>query len=151
MHKLHKRWRKFKFYSSSIAAMLCPDWWYNYQRALADISPHSHPELYRRRDYYCKLAKPFELAAQHRCNMKDIPKGKHNTYYFDFMQIARYFDRNLAVHYEFGDVKHIPAQPMLTKSRPITVDNHNSVILKWNQLRHRSGQIVYDHSRAASV
>ncbi len=35
-----------------------------------------------------------------------------------------------------GDISHIPEYPSFLKSRPITGENQNSVLLKLNEIRH---------------
>jgi len=135
-----KRWRKFRFYSANAAALAVPDWWYRRRlpQLLDGVTRERHGELFDRVDYYCRLADPFAVAdlGDHAVRMRDIPKGRHHTYYFDFRRIARHFDRELRVAYRFGDVKEVPAVPSLVKSRPIAGDSRNAVLMKWNRLRH---------------
>jgi len=63
-------------------------------------------------------------------------KNERKVYFFDLYEFSRYFDQSLKGNYLFGDIVHIPDEPSLVKSRPISVDNENSVVLKWDKIRH---------------
>ena len=60
----------------------------------------------------------------------------HKTYYFDLNEYGRYFNQHLKGHFLFGDITKSPKEPGLVKSRPINNQNTNSIILKWNKIRH---------------
>ena len=63
-------------------------------------------------------------------------KGHKSAYFFDLLEHLRYFPGYLKFAYEFGDVIHIPNQPSFVKSRPISDQNENSVLLKLDSVRH---------------
>jgi len=63
------------------------------------------------------------------------PRRK-SYYYYDLKALTRYFDGALSVATLFGDISHIPDQPAILKSRPISDLNANSVVMKLNVLRH---------------
>jgi hypothetical protein len=65
------------------------------------------------------------------------------VYFYDTWEYLRYFDKRYRFNYVFGDVTHIPSQPSFVKSRPITDDNMNSVVLKLNKIRH----FIFVHDR----
>ncbi|WP_342586969.1 glycosyl transferase family 90 [Mesorhizobium wenxiniae] len=57
-------------------------------------------------------------------------------YYYDLKEFARYFDPDLRIDFEFGDVIEVPAMPSIVKDRPIAGDNRNGVLFKLNKFRH---------------
>lgn len=60
---------------------------------------------------------------------------KQSRYYYDLKEHLRYFRRDLGVNCLFGDVVHVPEQPTLLKSRPITGPNENSVLMEAGQVQ----------------
>ena len=58
------------------------------------------------------------------------------VYYFDAMETARYFDQRMRWIVKPGDVADLQPIPTIVKSRPIGDDNHCSVLLKLNKVRH---------------
>lgn len=85
--------------------------------------------------YYNKLSgnidlkKPLPLS-----KLKSVPGSK--VYFFDIFQYSRFFSQKLRGHFLFGDVVTVAEQPTFVKSRPINDKNQNSILLKWNKLRH---------------
>ena len=57
-------------------------------------------------------------------------------YFFDAVKILNYFHKNLHWNYEFGDVSTEMLYPTIVKSRPISSQNQNNVLLKLNSFRH---------------
>jgi hypothetical protein len=66
-------------------------------------------------------------------NIKD---AKHNTYFYDLREYLRYFNSNFILSYLFFDVNFLIDTPTIVKSRPISDDNQNSVIINLNKIRH---------------
>jgi hypothetical protein len=66
---------------------------------------------------------------------RDVAAAR-SMYYYDFRAVSRYFPQDYRLHYQFGDVRTVPAWPTFVKSRPIAGDNQNSVLLKLNEFRH---------------
>ena len=87
-------------------------------------------------DYYCKLTSPTALH-DNAPRLADFHKrGNGSTYFFDSREIVRWFDPELRWQYLFGDVRDIPDSPTIVKSRNLTDNNANSVLLKLDKLRH---------------
>jgi len=63
-------------------------------------------------------------------------KRRFTTYFFDLYDVVKYFPKHLRFLMIPGDVTEVPTQPTFVKSRPISEDNANAVILKLNKLRH---------------
>ena len=57
-------------------------------------------------------------------------------YYFDAMEIARYFDPNLRWVLKWGDIVDLQPVPSVLKSRPLGDNNQNSVLMKLVKVRH---------------
>ena len=86
--------------------------------------------------YYCQLTDRHPLDATAR-PLADFHKhGNSSTYFFDSREIVRWFDPALRWCYLFGDVRDIPPQPTVVKSRSTGVDNRNAVLLNLDKCRH---------------
>ena len=110
-----------------------------YERKIAALkAKFSAEELKRleeRVDYYCKLNTPTPISGN-TC-IADLKKPKTpKVYYFETYEYARFFNAQQPIDFVFGDVIHIPNTPSIVKSRPISEDNQNSVLLKLDKTRH---------------
>lgn len=98
---------------------------------------HERKNLLQRVDYYNKLDENFEinkeLSAYHVLNIK---KTGSWFYHYDLTMQSAAFTENSLFHYLPGDVQTIPNTPTFVKSRPISQENKNSVLLKLNTIRH---------------
>ena len=108
-----------------------------YQKKLAQ-EIHSKQQLrgiLKRVAYYNKLSNTITLKNSVLLSeIKTVPGSK--VYFFDLYQYSRYFNQKLKGLFLFGDITEVPKQPTFVKSRPIGDNNANSVLLKWNKLRH---------------
>jgi uncharacterized protein YfbU (UPF0304 family) len=86
-------------------------------------------------DYYNQLdeTENLETDAQKLSDLK-LEKGS-KTYFFDLYEYSKYFPQHLKGHFLFGDITEVPPKPGFVKSRPVE-NNINSVLLKWNKVRH---------------
>lgn len=110
-----------------------------YERKIAALkAKFSAEELKRieeRVDYYCKLNTPTPISGN-TC-VADLRKPKTpKGYYFETYEYARFFNAQQPIDFVFGDVIHVPNTPSIVKSRPISEDNQNSVLLKLDKTRH---------------
>lgn len=94
-------------------------------------------------DYYCQLREPIMLGVDAEPIGLLQRKGNPSTYYYDSREALQWFNPELRWHYLFGDVREIPSEPTVVKSRAIGLDNSNSVMLKLDRCRH----FVYIHDR----
>ena len=92
-------------------------------------------ELQNRVDYCCKLNRSFSPSAK-AASVATFKKTKSFVYYADTKRVVRHFPENKRFDYVFGDVTYVPDTPSFVKSRPISEDNQNSVLLKLNAVRH---------------
>ena len=87
-------------------------------------------------DYYCKLSRPVTLGSASEPIGALQRKGNPSTYYYDSREALQWFNPELRWHYLFGDIRDIPAEPTVVKSRALGTDNSNSVLLKLDRCRH---------------
>lgn len=87
-------------------------------------------------DYYCKLCRPVTLGSDSEPIGALQRKGNPSTYYYDSREALQWFNPELRWHYLFGDIRDIPAEPTVVKSRALGTDNSNSVLLKLDRCRH---------------
>ena len=85
-------------------------------------------------DYYNQIQAPFFLKKDVG-RIADISR-QHGVYSLDLMEYTRFFPQEFQLSYVFGDVTSIPHMPSLVKSRPISDNNHNSILMKMNKVRH---------------
>lgn len=129
---------KIFFYAKGFSRALFPA--KNYSQKLKalekKLSENQKAEAQERIDYYCKLQEKFSLKNSKK-TIKSLLKPKTpKAYYFDTYEFARCFDENLPLEYVFGDVIEVPRVPSILKSRPISDENQNSVLLNLDKVRH---------------
>ncbi|MFT7071537.1 glycosyl transferase family 90 [Patiriisocius sp. Uisw_017] len=105
-------------------------------KSINSLNDDEIQKVMSRVNYYNKLKKKVELTSGALKSSDLTIKKGFKTYFFDLYEYNRFFNQNLKGHYLFGDITHIPKEPGLVKSRPISDDNAYSVVLKWNKLRH---------------
>ncbi len=113
------------------------------QRRLAKVlaEVENRPDrdyIFDRVDYYCKLLDGTQLSETESNLLSEHKFGKkvRTAYFFDSYEYTRWFDNNLRWNMIPGDVTHIPDTPSIIKSRPISEDNANSVVLNLDKFRH---------------
>lgn len=107
------------------------------KRKLAQLSTRSDRAYIEKRvNYYNKLSWLTELPAQATPLSEHKMGNKQKVYFFDTNQYTRWFSPSY--HWGFcpGDVTFVPTYPSVVKSRPLTDDNANSVLLNLNKVRH---------------
>lgn len=118
---------------------------------VADLEPYALAERYKakilarlegarlptdiatRVNYYNRMApgQPVGDAPSIRAMPRD-----RSYYFYDLMPLAKCFGPKVHIRCLFGDVIRVPEKPSIVKSRPVTDDNANSVIMKLDRLRH---------------
>ena len=132
---------KFTYYLYNILAFLVPKFIYRYQtkNLLANITEAEKEELQVRVNYYAKGTESFTVLKDNNSSYAQTSTFRDmdpSAYFFDLHQIVRCLPAEFTFNYIFGDVCGIPASPSFVKSRPISGDNHNSVVLKLDKIRH---------------
>ena len=103
---------------------------------IKNLNTENYKQVILRFNYYNQLNKKSVLSSNAQ-KLSELKLQKaHKTYYFDLNEYSKYFNQNLKGHFLFGDITKIPKEPGLVKSRPINNKNINSVLLKWNKIRH---------------
>lgn len=92
-------------------------------------------ELLERVNYYCKLNTSFK-PSNNATPISAFKRAKSFVYYADTKRVVRHFPADKRFDYVFGDVTYVPKTPSFVKSRPISYENENSIILKLNAIRH---------------
>ncbi|WP_294141985.1 glycosyl transferase family 90 [uncultured Sanguibacteroides sp.] len=89
-------------------------------------------------EYYNKLDTPEKLPrnssrlVEHRYGQRE----KQSVYFFDTYEFTRWFPQSMKWNHLPGDIVHVPENPCIVKSRPLDVDNKNSVLLNLDKIRH---------------
>jgi len=132
--------RKLPYYIRNYSKVILPKFVFQsrLKRKLKSIS--SRPDcdyILSRVDYYNKLKTVKELPLW-STHFSDLKKGKELTsvYFFDAYNIISWFKGSFKWNYVPGDVIHVPIISSIVKSRPISGNNENSVLLKLNKARH---------------
>ncbi|QOI98905.1 MAG: lipopolysaccharide biosynthesis protein [Flammeovirgaceae bacterium] len=133
----HKN-NKFLYYATGFARLLLPPQFFrlNLKNKLAQASEFDTDYIRFRTNYYNKLTVPVKLPETTPALTALKLKKKQKVYFFDTQEYLRYFTGQLKASFRFGDIREVPEIPSLLKSRPITDDNVNSVLLKLNKVRH---------------
>lgn len=132
-----KKQNKLLFYLKGYLNFLLPVS-KNYKQKIISLEQKLSAEQLKhveeRVNYYCKTSiKPHSSGSR----IKDLKRAKTpKSYYFDTYEYAKYFDENLYINFVFGDVTEVPELTSIVKSRPISDDNQNSVLLNLDKHRH---------------
>ncbi|MDF7807236.1 glycosyl transferase family 90 [Pontiellaceae bacterium B12219] len=104
-------------------------------KKLKQIGAYDEQQVYDRVNYYNKLNVPFSLSDK-AVSLSELSGSTKSAYYFDYRHLMRYLPKSFRADIEFGDVSSVCPQPTLVKSRPISADNRNNILLKLNSVRH---------------
>ena len=132
---------KFLYYFKNYFRQLLPATYYQKKlthqlNKFEKLSTDERQNLLLRLNYYNQLKEKYILSPNAE-KLAELKLQKANkTYYFDLYEYSRYFKQQLKGHFLFGDIIKTPKEPGLVKSRPISNENTNSVLLKWNKIRH---------------
>ena len=127
---------KFRFYLKGIMTKFLPSFVFRlkHRRLMAKLAGNES-YIEKRVGYYLRVNERFSLSSD-AAMISDInPRDYQTAYYVDMLELCRFYPQ-ARFNYLFGDIVHIPDTPSFLKSRPISEDNHNSVLLKLNKVRH---------------
>lgn len=142
---------KFFYFLSGFMKQLIPDMIFRNRLSdrLEEAARRPDYDYIRRRvDYYMKVGKPFTVSQIDRYQKGpgwiqytgEIGKYRRKmfcaTYFFDQYEVTKWFPCKLRWNFCPGDVYFTPEVPTVVKSRLLSSDNANSVILKLDKLRH---------------
>jgi len=114
-----KRLFQNKLSRKLVSASLRDDWDYIEQRV----------------NYYNKLSEQIALPST-APRLVEHKMGRQKVYFFDTYQYTRWFLDSFQWGFCPGDVTYVPEYPSIVKSRPLTEDNENSVVMKLDKIRH---------------
>ncbi|MFC4892924.1 glycosyl transferase family 90 [Pseudofrancisella aestuarii] len=140
--------KKIIFYFKNFSKFLIPKILYEARlnSKLEDIKLYDREYIINRVNYYNKLSSPFILSRfeTYKTFKLSTPidlghykrKKQISAYFFDFREHMIYFSRKDKFNTIFCDLRDIPNEPSFVKSRNISKDNQNAVILKLDKTRH---------------
>ena len=145
MLEIERAARRLHYYFHNIGRDALPQLFFRKQLSavLNEIERHDIANIARRLNHYNKLSGPH-VTPETASAVGRIPMRK-SRYYYDLKEHARYFPRHFKVMHIFGDVTVVPDVPAIVKSRPISGDNSNAVLMKLDKYRHF--QILKDKTR----
>lgn len=131
---------KLPYYIRNYAKVILPKYVFQSRLSKKLESIKSRPDanyITSRVEYYNKLHTVQELpeSSQRFGELKRSKKVK-SVYFLDAYRVISWFKGSFKWNYLPGDVTHIPEIPSIVKSRPISGDNSNSVLLKLDEVRH---------------
>lgn len=128
---------KITYYVRNIIRFILGGFFYRKKlhKLLKNITKYDKEYIDNRVNYYNKLDSHYSCDESF-ITIKDFRKSKKKTYFFDLYEYLRFFDITLKVKSLFGDIIEVPTKPALLKSRPINVDNENSIVLNLDKIRH---------------
>lgn len=129
--------RKFKYYTYNGLLSVLPRHFFYWKKArlLSRLSKYDEYEISSRLNYYNKLSMHFD-STQSDFSIKNFRKTGGTTYYLDLIKVIKGFEPSFRFDFAPGDVTKVPMRPSFVKSRPISEDNTNAVLLKLNAVRH---------------
>lgn len=142
---------KFIDFAKNFSGLLVPDTYYRERlnRKLENIHKRSDYEYMKERaDYYMKVTHSWTINPKNNIERNRAwihyrgPIGGYRrkmfctAYYFDQHDVTRWFPHRLRWNFCPGDVYFTPDAPTVVKSRLLTENNQNSVLLKLDKLRH---------------
>ncbi len=130
---------KFLYFAKNYLCKLLPDGLYrsrlnNTLKSLENRADRDY--IIGRVDYYNKLSEATALPSDAQMLSEHKLGKKKKIYFFDTYEFTRWFPKHLRWVYCPGDITYIPEYPSIVKSRPISGDNRNSVVMKLNKIRH---------------
>ncbi|TIL64528.1 glycosyl transferase family 90 [Mesorhizobium sp.] len=135
MATLQRNAQKLFYYARNAVRDIAPQALFRRRLAgLLDQARLSDGSVRARLNYYNKLHDAFAPSGG-AVPVSRLPRGR-SMYYYDLKEFTRYFDPDLRIDLQFGDVVDVPAMPSIVKDRPIAGDNSNGVLFKLNKFRH---------------
>ena len=133
----HKN-NKVLYYLISLVRQLFPTVLFRLRlkKKIASLKHFDIDYIKKRTNYYNKLEENINLSDEAKSLVNFKLKKKDKTYFFDSYEYTRYFHSGLNIFYKFGDVTYVPQEPAIVKSRPLNINNTNSVLINLDKIRH---------------
>lgn len=134
---------KLCYYVRAYIGIYTPRWLasWRYGRMLRALPRRSDlAYIMQRVDYYNRLTEHTPIDA-HAFRQTAVETARQKVtgqkvYYLDSYGYTRSFPPTYKWALLPGDITHVPPVPMVTKSRPLTAGNANSVLMKLDKVRH---------------
>ena len=142
---------KALWFARKALGLLVPDAFYRLRRKHLLAKASRRPDydyMCKRADYYCRISHAWHMPEHDQVRRERswlFYTGTlghytrslfHTAYYFDQHDVTRWFPKALRWSFCPGDVYFTPEVPTVVKSRLLSADNANSVVLKLDKLRH---------------
>lgn len=126
---------KFAYYTQHILPILTPN--VVFRKKASDLlrEADDREDVRKRASYYFQQKEPFKPSAT-ADYFRLRPWKKRSTYQLDLMESLRYFPRDYKLDLLFGDNIQEPEHPTIVKSRPVSENPSNAILLKLNRIRH---------------
>ena len=132
------------YYLKNYIRLITPKCFYraSLKKTLEKFNSYSKEEqeyILKRVNYYNKLIRKnvdINNFEKNSIKLSEQPMCRQKVYYFDTFEYTRYFPQYLRWNLLPGDIIHVPEVPNIVKSRPLSPDNANSVIMKLDKIRH---------------
>lgn len=139
---LHRRLHKLAFYVRHAPAAKLPHAWFRQSpdaalKAFRLLPEHEQQIITRRVEYYNQLNQSFSIPIEHQELAGTFQRnGRNSSYFYDLKTLLRHFPATQAFEFLSGDIDYVPPRPVFVKSRPISDNNANAVLLKLDSVRH---------------
>lgn len=129
---------KFIYYGINVLRLLMPKCFYRMRlrRTLTAASQREDWAYIQQRVNYCNKLSEEIVLPDFAPRLSKHKMGKQKVYFFDTYQYTRWFSDSFQWGFCPGDVIYVPECPSIVKSRPLSDDNENSVIMKLDKVRH---------------
>lgn len=130
---------KLFYYIKTLCIQLLPSFynkWYKNHLIKHFDNSNEIGDLEERINYYNKLSHNAPINSDARKISTLSTKDGASVYHFDSIEYLRFFDQDLYINTLYHDIIHVPEVPSILKSRPISNENKNSIVLKLNRIRH---------------
>jgi hypothetical protein len=133
----HKN-NKLLYYGKNFMRQLLPGILYRsrLENKLSALKDYDIDFIRNRVNYYNKMKEKRALSDSVKPLLNFTLDRKDKTYFFDSYEYTRYFQNKFKAAFEFGDVTYVPEKPSIVKSRPVKINNANSVLLNLDKVRH---------------
>ena len=126
------------YYLKAIFKLLTPTYFYKKRlpKIVQTLTDTNRDYIQQRVAYYNKLTTPYSATSSFTTSQQLLSTEKKKTYFFDLIEYLKYFSLQSKISYLFGDITEVPEVPSFVKSRPISDENSNSVLMKLDKVRH---------------
>lgn len=125
---------KFGYYLRNYLSLLLPTALHRHLLKVAPVTEANADIIADRVRYYHRFERGFALPP-HAQDLSQFLCHPRKTYFFDLYEYVRLFPQ-AKFCYLFGDVRHVPTVPSFVKSRPLSRNNHTSILLNLDKIRH---------------